>query len=523
MLLLCMGSLLFFYKVGDRDLWAPDEDEYAQMSREMIRYGHWIFPTVNGQPWAIKPVLYNWLIAAISLPQGDVNEFDARVFSALSALGTFLLTFYLGRSMFSPQAGFLGATVLGTSILFLKFARWSQTYMLSTFFAMLALYLFYRGYRSEDKRTVSYLMMYAATGLGVLTMGPVNLAMPGLIVFLYLVIMRDWRHIRHLRLGWGILIFLAITAPWYVALSLQEGYAFDLLIKTNISRYFHTWTHEQPFYYYLINLPWAFAPWSLFLPGAFHLAFSRRSQDDRNSLSFLLVWAIGLFVFFSLSQAKRNEYLLGIYPALALLVGYWGDKAIQLWPDKYYRKWLIVPSLIFLGMMALATIVLPVATGIFFKEWFLAALGVSVLTGICAVLLWVAWHRNQARRLLILPAAFILVFTLYAVQVLVPRMEIYKSPRLFCGEIAKHLENGGHWAMYRFYRAAYVYYTDSFCKVLEDEKELHAFLDQPTLSVVVMKETQYASLSDALKAETQLVFKQRIGHRAMVLITNRRG
>ncbi len=184
MLLFCMGFLLFFYKVGDRDLWAPDEDEYAQMSREMIRYGHWIFPTVNGQPWAIKPVLYNWLIAAVALPGGDVNEFDARIFSALAALGTFLLTFYLGRRMFSTQAGFLAATVLGTSILFLKFARWSQTYMLSTFFAMLALFLFYRGYRSEDKRTVSYLLMYAATGLGVLTMGPVNLAMPGLVIFL---------------------------------------------------------------------------------------------------------------------------------------------------------------------------------------------------------------------------------------------------------------------------------------------------------------------------------------------------
>ena len=332
-LLFCMGFLLFFYKVGDRDLWAPDEDEYAQMSREMIRYGNWIFPTVNGQPWAIKPVLYNWLIAAVALPGGDVDEFDARIFSALAALGTFLMTFYLGRRMFSAQAGILGATALGTSILFLKFSRWSQTYMLSTFFAMLALYFFYRGYQSENRRTVSYLLMYAATGLGVLTMGPVNLVMPGLVIFLYLIVMKDWRHLRHLRLGWGILIFVAITAPWDVAVSMQEGYAFDLLVKTNVSRYFHTWTHQQPFYYYLMNLPWAFAPWSLFLPGAFHLAFSRRSQEDRSALRFLLIWAIALFVFFSLSQAKRDEYILGLYPAPALLVGYWGDKAIQLWPD----------------------------------------------------------------------------------------------------------------------------------------------------------------------------------------------
>jgi len=523
LLLFCMGFLLFFYKVGDRDLWAPDEDEYAQMSREMVRSGNWIFPTVNGQPWAIKPVLYNWLIAAVALPGGDVNEFDARIISALAALGTFLLTFYLGRRMFSTQAGILGATVLASSILFLKFARWSQTYMLSTFFAMLAIFLFYRGYQSEDKRTISYLLMYAATGLGVLTMGPVNLVMPGLVIFLYLVAMKDLRHIRQLRLLWGILIFGAITAPWYVAVSLQGGYGFDLLIKTNVSRYFNTWTHEQPFYYYLMNLPWSFAPWSLFLPGALHLAFSRRSQEDRSALRLLLIWAIALLVFFSISQAKRDEYILGLYPALALLVGYWGDKAIQLWPDTYYRKWLIVPSLIFLGLMVLATVALPVATGVFFKEWFGATLGVSVITGTCAVLLWLAWRRNQARRLLVLPAALILIFTLYAVHVLVPKMDFYKSPRPFGAEIAERLEKGGQWAMYKFYRAAYVYYADSFCQVLENENELKTFLDQPTLSLVVMKEKQYTRLSDAFKAATQLVFKQNIGHRTMVLISNRRG
>ena len=173
--------------------------------------------------------------------------------------------------------------------------------------------------------------------------------------------------------------------------------------------------------------------------------------------------------------------------------------------------------------MALATLALPVATGIFFKEWFPAAMGVSVITGVCAVLLWLAWRRNQARRLLFMPAALILVFTLYAVQVLIPKMEYYKSPRPFGAEIAALLEKGGQWAMYKFYRAAYVYYTDSFCKVLEDEKELQAFLDQPTPSLVVMKEKQYSHLSDALKARTQLVFKQDIGHRGMVLVSNRKG
>jgi 4-amino-4-deoxy-L-arabinose transferase-like glycosyltransferase len=521
-LLLLMGYALFFYGVGDRDLWAPDEDEYAQMSREMIRFNNWAFPTVNGQPWAIKPVLYNWLIAAVSLPWGDVNEFRARVFSSLAALGTFLATYYLGRRAFSPLAGILSAAVLGTSVLFLQYARWSQTNMLSTFFMMFAVFVFYRGYTDPAKRTLCYLLMYAAVGLGVLTMGPVNLIMPGMVVFFYLIVVKDLKHIKQLRLGWGILIFAAITLPWYVLVSLNEGYGFDLLIRTNISRYFDTWTHAQPFYYYLKDLPWAFAPWSLFLPGALMLAFSKRVQADRPAVNFVLVWVISLFLFFSVSQAKRPQYILAIYPALALLVGYLGDRAVNGWQEKYYQKMIVIPALIFAGILALATIGLPVAAGFFFKPWLLAALGVSVITGSFSVLLWLARRNNQPRRLLLLPAVFMLIATIYSVHVLIPKMEFYKSPRPFCEKIIANLEHGGQWAMYRFYRAAYVYYTDSFCTVLDSESELEAFLKQPQMSMVVLKEKHYETLSDSIKKNTYLITKNQIGHRSMVLIANQK-
>ena len=521
-LLLLVGYALFFYKVGDRDLWAPDEDEYAQMSREMIRFNNWAFPTVNGQPWAIKPVLYNWLIALVSLPWGDVDEFRARIFSSLAALGTFLATFYFGWRAFSPLAGLLSAAVLGTSVLFLQYARWSQTNMLSTFFMMFAVFLFYRGYTDPLKRTFSYLLMYASIGLGVLTMGPVNLIMPGMVIFFYLIVMKDFRHIRQLRLGWGILIFIAITMPWYVLVSLNEGYGFDLLIRTNISRYFDTWTHAQPFYYYLKDLPWAFAPGSLFLPGALMLAFSKRTQDDRPALNFLLVWVISLFLFFSFSQAKRPQYILAIYPAFALLVGYLGDKAVNFWQEKYYQKMITIPSLIFLGILTLATIALPLIAGIFFKPWFMMALGVSMITGSFAVLLWLAWRKNQARQLLFLPAIFMLIVTLYSVHLLIPKMEFYKSPKPFCEEIVANLDRGGQWAMFRFYRAAYVYYTDSFCTVLNRESELEAYLKQPTLSMVVLKEKHYQHLGDSLKVKTYVLTKKQIGHRLMVLISNQK-
>ena len=135
-LIVVLGFFLFFYKIGDRDLWAPDEDEYDQVSREMVQLNHWAYPTVNNHPYTIKPILYNWLVAVISIPSGDVNELRARVFSSIAALGTVIIVFYLGTLMFSSRTGFLGALILGTSVLFLQYARWVQINMLATFFIM---------------------------------------------------------------------------------------------------------------------------------------------------------------------------------------------------------------------------------------------------------------------------------------------------------------------------------------------------------------------------------------------------
>lgn len=528
-LLIIICFLLFFHKVGDRDLWAPDEDEYAQMSREMIRTNNWLFPTVNGIPWSIKPALYNWLVSAISLPYGDVDEFRARIFSSLAALGTVLIIFQLGRIAFNPLAGFMGAIVLATSILFLQYGRWAQTNMLSTFFATLAIFLFYRGYEDAGKRTFSYILMYIAVGLGVLTMGPVNLAIPALAVFFYLVVNKDIKHIIKMKLEWGIPLLLLITLPWYVLVSLQDGYGFDLLIRTNLSRYFDTGVgHIRPFYYYIKDLPWAFFPWSLFLPSAFILAFSKRSKEDRKTLKFLLTWIIIILLFFSISKGKRPQYILSIYPALALLVGYLGDKAILLWEETFYKRAIIIPSIVLQFILALLALAVPIGVGIYFKPDFASmpefwmAIGMSLITIIFIVLIFSAWKREKVQQLLLLPAVYVLVFAIYGVHLVIPKMEDYKSPRPFCEEIKIRLEQGAEWAMYNFYRATYVYYTDSLVDVIMTKEELGRFLDQSTKSIVAMRERDFNGLDETLKNKMYLIYKRQIGHRPMVLVSNQK-
>jgi 4-amino-4-deoxy-L-arabinose transferase-like glycosyltransferase len=520
--LLVIGGLLFLYYVGARDLWPTDEDEYAQISREMLRSGNWLIATCNGQPWTIKPILLNWLIDTISLPWGDVDEFRARFFSSISALATFMLTYMLGKRMFSTRAGILSALVLGTSLLFIQQSRWAQTYMLSTFFSTAAIACFYLAYTSPARRTLMYLLMYTSTALGVLTMGPVNLAMPGLVCLVFILWMRDLPHLKEMKLVPGILLFLAIVAPWYVMMATQDDYGFDLLIKTNFSRYVNTWTHSQPFYFYARDLIYTFAPWSFFLPGALVLAFTRRLQEHRQATTFILVWFFSLLIFFSIADGKRPQYLLAAYPALALLIGYLFDRALHNWPETFYRKAVIIPSVILMVLWAVIAIAAPVAATVYDSEWLPATLGVSALTATFAVLTFLAWRKERPDQLVVLPAILVLLTVLYSVHVIIPRVEPLKSIKPYSEFVRSQLDREPNtaWGMYKSYRARYIYYVDKFTTELNEEDELLEFLAQPNPALVILRARSYDKLKLTHLADYEVLDRTEIGSRELILISN---
>jgi hypothetical protein len=136
-------------------------------------------------------------------------------------------------------------------------------------------------------------------------------------------------------------------------------------------------------------------------------------------------------------------------------------------------------------------------------------------------LLFLAWRRDCPHGMLFLPALFMVALVLYGVHVLVPRAEAYKSPRPFCEEIVQRIEQGGRWCMFRFYRAAYVYYTDSFTTMIEHEHELRAFLRSPVFSMVVMEEKEFDRMKDAALRGLPVLARRQIGHRTVVLVANR--
>src|SRR5947207_12532685 len=77
--------VLLFVSLGVRQLW-KSEDRWAEAAREMLLWGDYFHPRINGTVYFDKPVLGYWLIALTAKLVGRLNEWTVRLPSALAGL-----------------------------------------------------------------------------------------------------------------------------------------------------------------------------------------------------------------------------------------------------------------------------------------------------------------------------------------------------------------------------------------------------------------------------------------------------
>src|SRR3972149_164586 len=93
-------GFLFLFNTEKRDLWAPDEPRYAQVSKEMLDSGNFIIPHLISNPFHDKPCLLFWFINLFSIPFGKITALSSRLPSAFAGIGFCLAIFYLGKSLY---------------------------------------------------------------------------------------------------------------------------------------------------------------------------------------------------------------------------------------------------------------------------------------------------------------------------------------------------------------------------------------------------------------------------------------
>jgi len=341
-ILLAVSLLLFLPKLG-MPLLDPDEGLYAEIAREMVARGDWVIPHVNGLPYLEKPPLYFWLTASTFRLFGP-SEWATRLWSAISALGTVLLTWRIGRRLYGAQAGLLAGVVVATVVGNALYVRRASTDQLFVFCLTLAMYGFLRDAERPDRGRARFLFVYAGAALGVLAKGFIGLVFPVLIIGLGLLVVGRFGARPAMSLGWrelnpvrGLAVFAAIAVPWHALVAWRSPTLFNfyivdnhLLRFLNARRYVEDDVPSSTLAFLVASFLWAF-PWSVFALARRGSDSSRRAQDlprpEPSSSQYarwrpvIVIWLVAIVGLFAASRFKHEYYALPAFPALAVLVG----------------------------------------------------------------------------------------------------------------------------------------------------------------------------------------------------------
>jgi 4-amino-4-deoxy-L-arabinose transferase-like glycosyltransferase len=307
--------LLGWWTTGLFDL---DEGFYGAVVAEMNRRGEWITPYFNGRPWFEKPILLYWLAKPCLWLLGDA--WGPRLPCVLCAVGVLALVAWFSRRRFSEPIARMATLILASSLLFVAIGRMMMTDMPLVLCLTAAFLTFWESLVGPSRwRIVTGL----ALGLGVLAKGPVALILFGIVMV--------WMFVRHpdlrpkFRGSWP-LGFLALAIPiaaWYIPAYLANGQEFvqKFLIEQNVGRFTggdaaHTLDGIQNYFFFFPILLLGMLPWSLWIPKAIRA----HEGIDPDLRSYLLTWAVTVFVFFTISGAKLQHYIVPMFPAIAILV-----------------------------------------------------------------------------------------------------------------------------------------------------------------------------------------------------------
>ena len=313
--------LVWLGTLGIRPLFNPDEGRYAEIPREMLLTGDWVIPHLNGLDYIEKPPLQYWA-TALSFAVFGVGTFSARLYTALTALGTVALMGWLARRWWGVAAGWRAAAILSGLLLFVVLGQLLTLDMSLTFWMSVSLAGFLLA-QSETRSRRWMLLAWAACALGVLTKGLVAAVIPAAVLVLYSLCSRDFGPWRRLQLRYGLPLFLAVAVPWHwLAAQRLDDFLQFFFVHEHFARYLTPVSDRQePWWYFgLVFLAGTF-PWTVSALRVVASGWrSPRTEGAFNAKLFLWIWVVFIGVFYSLSDSKLIPYILPIMPAVALLI-----------------------------------------------------------------------------------------------------------------------------------------------------------------------------------------------------------
>jgi len=311
-----------------------DNDSFhAEAVHEMVQSGDWVTLRIdNGIRYLEKAPLMYWL-AALSVSAFGLHDWAIRLPLALFSLLLILLVFRFGTRFWGEKGGFYSGLVIATCLGLYAFTRIFLPDVILSFFIAFCLYMYLRITIEEgpakkvgpvDLRCAA---LYISAALAVLTKGLIGVIFPCAIIFVHILATGNRQVLKRLQIGYGIIIFLIVAAPWHIAAALANSdFLWFYFVREHLLRYLGMRYPKDDdtvprLLFWGLHLVWLF-PWSAFIWGLVrYFPRSIRPQDQTARVClFLFLW-IGVILTFFTFSTTQEYYTFPTFAAFALLLG----------------------------------------------------------------------------------------------------------------------------------------------------------------------------------------------------------
>jgi 4-amino-4-deoxy-L-arabinose transferase-like glycosyltransferase len=311
----------------------------AQIARTMLTSGDWVTARLDGVAYLEKAPLIYWMMA-ICYKIFGVHDWSARIPVVLASIGLAWLTAAFGMWAFGRLAGFYAGLCISTCVGLFLFTRIQIPDVMVAAAMALSMWSFLRAIDDDEARPKWWAFVFAVTlGTSLLLKSLIGVVFPVATCVVYLAVTRQLGLWRRLRPFSGVLIIIAIAAPWHILATLRNPPYFDVTMHSAPGEYHgFLWffvMNEQVLrflnlrsprdydtvprvWFWLFHLLWFF-PWSVYFPAVLKLSFRPVDRAGKTRL-LALCWTGFILIFFTFSTTQEY-YSMPCYAALALLLG----------------------------------------------------------------------------------------------------------------------------------------------------------------------------------------------------------
>ena len=525
----------------------PDEIFYAQTAKEMLARQSWMTPYIFDEPQFEKPIFFYWLLM-ISMKFFGTGPFAARFPPAFFGLIGIGIVYWMAWLLFrNKRTAFLAGLVLTTSCMYLALSRAILTDMVFSIWEVVVLAFFYLAYSEPRHKSLGVIASMGFTGIAVLTKGLLGICFPWTAIVAFLWYKKDLKFLKCPASFIGLILFSLLALPWHILMMQRYGDAFiqEYFYNVHLRRLFDA-EHQRcnTWYFYPGTMIGGILPWSLYLFPAIYTAYQEIKQSSRNrdQMVFLLFWILGVFIFLQPAQSKLASYIFPAIPALAMLMAYYIDRALENFQNEKNirspacRQAGFKVTGYLTGGFFIVVSIAAIVSGNIYNEMISQPALVYAFAGaslICALMIFIFNKSLQYTKMIFINASFtlILLLTLYGGR-------LYAEPWVSCKNISDVFKKIDHSDSIilasKFFVRGVRYYTDRKMAVIDingkgffsphpipflntDQKVLDLLSSQP-VTYGIVKEGNVRDLQRITSGKYKLTHLDNIGGKYIVKI-----